>query len=140
MIARQITEALETPREPKEPDPTPHPSTEPPESMPQNTVDAAPSPTLPSAASPTAPNPPQTPAAEQTATIETTPAAGEPAAIADDAAMDTDIVPKKKKKKHVARSHFHRVPLRAVAQTSAPLQLSSWPAGIGGPLVSPPKR
>jgi len=53
-------------------------------------------------------------------------------------AVDNDIAPKKKKKKHVARRHLYRVPLRTAAQGSAsPPPASIWPAGIGGPLVAP---
>jgi hypothetical protein len=139
----QITGALETAREPKAPDATPQESAEPAESMEQSTADAAPPPASASVVPPTAPALPQNSPAERTAAIETIPsAAGERAAATDDWADDTDIVPrKKKKKKHFARRHFYRMPLRAVAQSSAPQQQSSiWPAGIGGPLVAAPKR
>jgi hypothetical protein len=139
----QITGALETAREPKAPEAPPQDSAAPVESVEQSSADAAPPPALPSVVSPTAAAPPQIPPAERTAAIETTPAAvAEPAAATDDTADDTDIVPKKsKKKRHIARRHFYRIPLRAVAQTSAPQQQSSiWPAGIGGPLVVAPKH
>jgi hypothetical protein len=139
----QITGALETAREPKAPDASPQESAEPAQSMEQSRADAAPPPASPAVVAPTAPAPPQIPLAERTAAIETIPAAvAEPAAATDDWADDTDIVPKKKKRKHIARRHFYRMPLRAVAQTTpAPQQQSSiWPAGIGGPLVTSPKR
>jgi hypothetical protein len=139
----QITGALETAREPKAPEAPPQDSAAPAESVEQSSADAAPPPALPSVVSPTTAAPPQMPPAERTAAIETTPAAAaEPAAAADDTADDTDIVPKKrKKKKHIARRHFYRMPLRAVAQTSAPQQQSSvWPVAIGGPLVAAPKH
>jgi hypothetical protein len=144
----QITGALESAREPRAPDATPPERAEPTASMAQITAAVAPPPASPSAASPsvtspTAPVPPQTSPAEKTAAIETIPAAvGEPAAVDDDTAVDTDIAPKKKKKKrHLARRHFYRMPLRAVAQSAAPQQQSLvWPAGIGGPLVAAPKR
>jgi hypothetical protein len=138
----QITGALETAREPKAPDALPQVSAEPALSMEQSAADAAPPAASPAVTAPTAPAPPQIPPAERTAAIETIPAAvGERAAVTDDT-DDTDIVPKKrKKKKHIARRHFYRMPLRAVAQTPAPQQQSSlWPAGIGGPLVAAPKR
>jgi hypothetical protein len=138
----QITGALETVREPKARDAPPQESTETAPSMEQNTANAAPPPASPSVVSPTAADPPQVSPPEKTAAIETTPAAvAEPAAAIDDTTDDADIVPKKKKKKHIARRHFYRTSLRAVAQTSAPQQPSSiWPAGIGGPLVAAPKH
>ena len=140
----QITGAIESAREPKAPDAPPQESAEPAESMEQSTADAAPPPASASVVAPAAaPAPPQIQPAERTAAIETIPsAAGERAAATDDWADDTDIVPKRKRKKrHIARRHFYRLPLRAVAQSSAPQQqLSIWPAGIGGPLVAAPKR
>jgi hypothetical protein len=138
----QMTGALETAREPKA-DAPPQDRAAPAESVEQSSAGAAPPPALPSVVSPTAAAPPQIPPAERTAAIETTPAAvAEPAAPTDDTADDTDIAPKKrKKKKHIARRHFYRMPLRAVAQTSAPQQQSSvWPVAIGGPLVVAPKH
>jgi hypothetical protein len=139
----QITGALESAREPKAPDARPQERAEPAASVEQITAAVAPPPASPSVASPTAPVPPQTSPAEKTAAIETIPAAaGEPVAVDDDTAVDTDIAPKKKKKKrHLARRHFYRTPLRAVAQSAAPQQQPSmWPAGIGGPLVTTPKH
>jgi hypothetical protein len=139
----QMTGALETAREPKAPDAPPQDSAVPAESVEQSSANAAPPPALPSVVSSTAAAPPQIPPADRTAAIETTPAAvAEPAAATDDPADDTDIGPKKRKrKKHVARRHFYRIPLRAVAQTSAPQQQSSvWPVAIGGPLVVAPKH
>jgi hypothetical protein len=139
----QMTGALEAAREPKAPDAPPQDRAAPAESVEQSSADAPLPPALPSVVSPTAAAPPQIPPAERTAAIETTPAAiAEPAAATDDTADETDIVPKKrKKKKHVARRHFYRMPLRAVAQTSAPQQQSSvWPVAIGGPLVVAPKH
>jgi hypothetical protein len=139
----QITGALETAREPKAPDASSRASVEPAESMEQSTADAAPPPASAAVVPPTAPDPPRISPAERTAAIETIPAAvREPAALTDDMAVDTDIAPRKKKKrKHIVWRHFYRMPLRAVAQSSAPPQPSSiWPAGIGGPLVAAPKR
>jgi hypothetical protein len=138
----QITGAPETAREPKAPDALPQESAEPAQSMEQSTADAAPPPASPAVVAPTAPAPPEISPAERTAAIETIPAAvAEPATVTDDTADDADIVPKKKKKKHIARRHFYRMPLGTVAQTPAPQQQSSiWPAGIGGPLVAAPKR
>jgi hypothetical protein len=148
----QITEAVETVRETKPPEVTAEESVEPAVSTPQSTAATTPQitaaitpppvPTSPPAAPPAITEPPQVPPVEHTATIESVlTAAAEPAAVDDDMAVDTDIAPKKKKKKHIAQHHLYRAPLRAVAQGSAPQQPASiWPAGIGGPLVSPPKR
>lgn len=147
----QITEAVETVHETKPPDAIAQEILKSAEIAQQSTADAAAPVPLPTA-SISVPPPPATPTVtaepaqvsplEHTATIETVPAGtAEPAAVDDDSAVDTDIAPKKKKKKHVARHHIYRAPLHAVAQSTAPQPPSSiWPAGIGGPLVTPPKR
>ena len=153
----QIAESVEAAAEAKSPDARAQERVAPAENLPERTADAAPSkaalstaavptaalPTaaLPTAASPAAPAPPQISPVEHTATIEPTSAAAAEPAAADDDAVDIEIAPKKKKKKRVVQRHLNRAPLRATAQTSTPQQQSlSWPAGIGGPLVTAPKR
>jgi hypothetical protein len=152
----QITESVETAREIKVPDATIQERFEPAEKAPQSIATVATPPALPPAAPvatveppqvapPEAPTktPPQASPVEHTATIESVLATtAEPAAADDDTATDSDLAPKKKKKKHVARRHLYRTPLRTAAQTAAPQPATSsiWPAGIGGPLVTTPKR
>jgi hypothetical protein len=92
----------------------------------------APLPVSPSQAA-SAPAVPQNSPVEQTAVIETIATAN-----VDDAAVDTEIPAKEKKKKHAAKRHLYRAQPRAVAQTSPP-QVTSYPAGIGGPFVSAKK-
>lgn len=82
---------------------------------------------------PAASAPPQTSPVERTAVIETMPAT----AVSDNA-VATEIPAKEKKKRHVARRHIYRGLLRALAQTSKP-QVTSYPAGIGGPFISAKK-
>jgi outer membrane biosynthesis protein TonB len=138
----QITEAVETAQETKPADPAPQEITALIETVQQSAAATAP-PEVPAAPT-VAPEPPQVSPVEHTATIETlsaAAAAAEPAAADDDTLVDTDIATKKKKKKHTARRHLYRAPVRTAAQSAAPQQPSAiWPAGIGGPLVTAPKR
>lgn len=151
----QITEAVDTARETKPAEPAPQDIAALIENMQKTTADTAPPvqaqvPAAPPVTLPEAPPAaPEVSPVEHTATIEATPtstaertATAEPAAVDDDDAVDSDITPKKKKKKHVARRHLYRAPVRTAAQSSAPQQPSSsiWPAGIGGPLVTAPKH
>jgi hypothetical protein len=136
------TGSLEAAHDVKSPDEATHESVEPAETLPAQVTESAaiPAPTesaslpatLPALPPPAASAPPQNSPVERTAVIETTPVAG-----ADDTAVDSEIPAKEKKKKHAAKRHFYRLLPHAVAQT--PPQVTSYPAGIGGPFVSAKK-
>ena len=136
------TASLEAARDTKPPDEAMQESVAPAETLPPSVTESAalpaPPATAPLPASPPVPPPaaaasPQNSPAERTAVIETMPAAS-----VNDTDMDADITAQEKKKKHVARRHIYRTQPRAVAQTSPP-QVTSYPAGIGGPFVSAKK-
>jgi hypothetical protein len=137
------TASLEAARDVKSPDEAMQESVEPAETLPPRVTESAAPPApneiapLPAplpVPPPVASAPPQNSPVERTAVIETMPVAS-----ANDTAVDTEISAKEKKKRRAARRHIYRAQLRAVAQTSKP-QVTSYPAGIGGPFVSATKR
>jgi hypothetical protein len=130
------TASLEAARDVKPPDEAMQESVEPAETSPPNVTESAPLPApLPASPPAVASAPPQNSPVERTAVIETMPAT----AVGDDAVATEIPAKEKKKKRHVARRHIYHPQLRAVAQTATP-QATSYPAGIGGPFVSAPKR
>jgi hypothetical protein len=141
------TASLEAAGDTKSPEEAMQESVEPAETLPPNVTETAalPAPmenvplpaSLPASpprATAAAPAPRQNAPVEQTAAIETMPAAN-----ASETAGDSEIPAKEKKKKRAAKRHFYHAQPRAVAQTSPP-QVTSYPAGIGGPFVSAPKH
>lgn len=133
------TASLEAARDVKSPDEAIQERVEPAETSPPSVTESAalsaptesaplpaPLPVPPPAASAQ----PQNSPVERTAVIETMPAT----AVGDNA-VATEIPAKEKKKRRVARRHIYHAQHRAVARTSKP-QVTSYPAGIGGPFVS----